>query len=271
MTVRGGKLYAVLADVCAFANTNGGTLYIGIADDAKKPPVGVTDIEQGIHVLEKEINNRISPPLHISIDVHDYKGKKIIRILVPRGDEPPYAVDDNKIYVRDEAETGLAVRDEIVSLVLRNKNATMPATTPAAEPYSTQKTAASIETPNQENPIEPRTGVEVLPPEERQGKQYFTMRDLRNGNVVKNVTRVSARKLWHYAIDRYTTTMKNFDPQQVKWRGDLGMLRKHKQGNITRYDLILRAGQNYRFFFGVTDDGIHGEWRTVTGLDDGER
>ncbi|HEX7975704.1 MAG TPA: hypothetical protein VF498_14935, partial [Anaerolineales bacterium] len=30
LTVRGGKRYAIIADVCAFANTNGGTLYIGL-------------------------------------------------------------------------------------------------------------------------------------------------------------------------------------------------------------------------------------------------
>src|SRR4030042_30547 len=35
MTVRGGKLYAVISDVCAFANTNGGTLYIGLTEDPK--------------------------------------------------------------------------------------------------------------------------------------------------------------------------------------------------------------------------------------------
>jgi PHP family Zn ribbon phosphoesterase len=270
MTVRGGKLYAILADVCAFANTNGGTLYIGIGEDPKKPPAGITDFEQGIHALEKEVNNRINPPLHISIDVHDFKGKKLIRILVPRGEEPPYAVDDNKIYVRDEAETGLAVRDEIVSLVLRNKNTVPPTITPATE-TSANTLATPVGATSEENSLEPRTGVEVLQPEERQGKHYFTMRDLRNGNVVKNVTRVSARKLWHYAIDRYTTSMKNFDPSQVKWHGELGMLRKHKQGNIVRYDLIMRTGQDYRFFFGVTEDGIHGQWRKVAGFDDGER
>ena len=36
---------------------------------------------------------------------------------IPRGDDPPYAIDENKIYIRSEAETGLAVRDEIVQLV----------------------------------------------------------------------------------------------------------------------------------------------------------
>ncbi len=119
MTVRGGKLYAVIADVCAFANTNGGTLYIGLNADPQKPIVGVPATEQAITQLEKEIRTRITPPLLCTIDSHETDGKKILRVLIPRGGDPPYAVDDNKIYVRDEAETGLAVRDEIVSLVLR--------------------------------------------------------------------------------------------------------------------------------------------------------
>ena len=38
VTVRGGKLYALIADVCAFANTNGGTIYVGVTGEPKKPP-----------------------------------------------------------------------------------------------------------------------------------------------------------------------------------------------------------------------------------------
>ena len=38
MTVRGGKLYAIIADVCAFANTNGGTLYIGLTSRSQRNP-----------------------------------------------------------------------------------------------------------------------------------------------------------------------------------------------------------------------------------------
>jgi len=29
----GGNLYDVLADICAFSNTNGGTLFIGVSAD----------------------------------------------------------------------------------------------------------------------------------------------------------------------------------------------------------------------------------------------
>lgn len=269
LTVRGGKLYAILADVCAFANANGGTLYIGLPDDPHKPVVGVPEGEAGILLLEKEINNRISPVLNCSIDLQDYKGKKLVRILIPRGDDPPYAVDDNKIYVRDEADTGLAVRDEIVNLVLRGKNQNAPAPVPIA--LSTEPTHEIDQTPastsihaNEPENLDPRTGVEVLPPEERQGTEYFSMRDLRNGNTVKNVTRASARRLWHYAITRYAELIGAMEKTPIEWRGDYGLLRSYKQNKTTFYDFVQREGKGYRFFFGVTEDGIHGPWKAFS-------
>ncbi len=269
VTVRGGKLYEVLADVCAFANTNGGTLYLGLSADPKKSPAGIPEPEQAIRQVEKEINNRISPPLHCQMDIHDYRGKKLVRILVPRGEEPPYAVDDNKIYVRDEAETGLAVRDEIVSLVLRSKRETVAE---SKVPTATEEMVelSAVPEPEIDSAVQaPRTGVEVVAPVERQGKQYFTMRDLRNGNVVNNVTRASARKLWHYAIERYNELAPGIESTKIAWQGDLGMLSKYKQGNTQRYDLIQRTSQGFRFYFGVTDDGIHGDWKRLTGSDEG--
>ena len=121
MTIRGGKLYAILADVCSLSNTNGGTLFIGLSADSKKEPLGLNDVEKNIMLLEKSISDRISPPIDCKIDSHDLNGKKILRVLVPRGDDPPYALDDYKIYIREETETNLAVRDEIVNLVIRGK------------------------------------------------------------------------------------------------------------------------------------------------------
>jgi PHP family Zn ribbon phosphoesterase len=269
VTVRGGKLYEVLADVCAFANTNGGTLYLGLSDDPKKPPVGIPEPEQTIRQIEKEINNRISPPLHCQMDVHEYRGKKLVRVLVPRGEEPPYAVDDNKIYIRDEAETGLAVRDEIVSLVLRNKQEAPPEPAPVVTSMEISEVTPTKEETLGAEVLPPKTGVEVAATIERQGKRYFTMRDLRNGNVVNNVTRASARKLWHYAINRYDELVPNLESAQITWQGNLGLVQKYKQGNTRRFDLIQRTPQGYRYYFGVTDDGIHGEWKNLTGNDEG--
>ena len=262
MTVRGGKRYAIIADVCALANTNGGTIYIGLSSSPKQPVVGVPDPEQAMGQLEVEISNRISPPLQCTVDIHETGGKKILRVLVPRGDDPPYAVDENKIYVRSETETGLAVRDEIVSLVTRSPKLTpKPVETRSHE---TKEPPIQVVEESEEDSA-PRTGVEVVSVEERDGAHYYAMRDLRNGNVVKNVTRTSARRLWHYAITRYSSLISDLSVIKIDWQGNFGVVGRQKQGNISRYDLVQRTPDGYRFFFGVTDDGVHGPWRQLLG------
>jgi hypothetical protein len=264
MSSRGGKLYAIISDVCAFANTNGGTLYIGLTGDPQQPPVGVPNPEQGIAQLESEIDNRISPNINCTLDVHEAAGKKLIRILVPRGDDPPYALDDNKIYVRDEAETGLAVRDEIVSLVLRGHPSAVETSAPV-EVVSVALPVASPEmvAPTGEQP--PRTGVEVVDVEERKGGRYYTMRDLRNSNVVKNVTLTSARRLWHYAITEHAKLPPDLVRVDIQWDGSIGLLRCHQQGGCQRYDFVQRTPEGLRYYFGVTDDGLHGAWKRLVG------
>jgi len=268
-SIRGGKRYTIIADVCAFANTNGGILYIGLTADSNKPVSGVPDAEQAITQLENEISSKISPPLQCTLDIHETGGKKIIRILIPRGEDPPYAVDDNKIYIRSEAETGLAVRDEIVELVVRGAARKMQEIEPASQPPAAvvdsihETLTASYEA---ESP--PRTGVEVVSVDERSGEKYFTVRDLRNGNVVKNVTRKSARRLWHYAITSFANLPADLAQASIQWQGDLGLLNRQKQGAGMRFDLVQRTSEGYRYFFGVTEDGIHGRWRSLVGPED---
>lgn len=260
ITVRGGRLYAIIADICAFANTNGGTLYIGLTSDTKKPPAGVSRPAASVRQLQKEISKRISPLLSCQVDSQETQGKKVIRVLVPRGADPPYAVDNNKIYVRDEAETGLAVRDEIVQLVRRSKSIALPE--PAVETARTEPQLTTVE-----GVPPPRTGVEVVTVEERNSVHHFTVRDLRNGNVVKNVTQTSARRLWHYAISQYTKLPKDLNKASITWKGDLGLLREQKRGTKKRYDLAQRSSGGIRVYFGVTEDGIHGKWKELVGVE----
>jgi hypothetical protein len=273
ITVRGGKLYAILADICAFANTNGGSLFIGLSSEPKKPVTGIQEPEQAITMLDKEIIERISPPLQCALDIHEVKGKRIMRVLIPRGDDPPYALDDNKIYIRNEAETSLAVRDEIVGLI---RKVTTSFSKPVAQIQAPHipLTVESVESrepvihnpdPGEGDDLPPRTGVEVMPPIERESGKYYTMRDLRNGNVVKNVTRSSARRLWHYAITRYNEIAPKLDQIKIQWNGEFGLLGVRKQGKTLLYDFIQRTAEGHRFYFGVTEDGIHGPWKSFYG------
>ncbi|HMN11432.1 MAG TPA: ATP-binding protein, partial [Bellilinea sp.] len=259
-SLRVKNLDTSLAHICGFLNTNGGTLYIGVSSDPTATPTGFGSVEQGKKMLEKSIAERINPPVHCTIDAQSYKGKKILRIVVPQGAEPPYALDDNKIYVRGEAETNLAVRDEIVSLaVRRGKNGS--AASDKSDLHATL-------TPNVNESIIPKTGVEVLTPEDRKGKLFFTVRDLRNGNLVKNVTVQSARKLWQYAINKYTQDIKQLNSSEAHWEGNLSLIRKTNMGNVPRFDLAIRDGETLRLFYGVTAEGIHEDWSKVTGETD---
>jgi hypothetical protein len=255
MTVRGGRLYAIIADVSAFANTNGGTLYVGVSKDPNKPPTGVDQPQAAVEKLRSEIGKRISPQLNVDLDVMDSAGKKILRILVPRGERPPYAVDDNKIYVRDEGDTGLAVRDEIVQLVQRRREGEP---SPAAEP-----TAISSD-----GPSAPKTGVEIVEVEDRDGTNYYTLRDLRNGNVVNNVTQKSARRLWDYAIREFIKLPPDKSNLSIKWSGNIGVLTEQQRGNRKRWDLVQRQNDHIRYYYGVTEDGVHGAWKELVGVEE---
>ena len=113
---RGGKLAAILADVCAFANTAGGAVYVG-CKAGKIKIKGLPTPAQTEQELRTALNTRLSPPLEVKIETVQSQNAKVLRLQVPKGADLPYALDDNKFYVRDEAETSLAVRDEIVALV----------------------------------------------------------------------------------------------------------------------------------------------------------
>ena len=265
ITVRGGYLYSIIADVCAFANSNGGILYLGLSADKGKPFEGVPRPKQGVEKLKSEISKRISPELECKFEVQETEGKKVIQIMIPRGEDPPYAVDDNKIYLRTETETGMAVRDEIVEMVLQGeKKKAAPPDRVLAEPLPIPGSKDVDKMVSEENEIQPndppRTGVEIVSVTKREGNTYYTVRDLRNGSVVKNVTLQSSRRLWHYAISQYSKLPKVKENKEITWQGDLGLISRKKRGNYTSYDLIQRTQEGYRYYYGVTDDGIHGSW-----------
>ena len=209
----------------------------------------MSDARRAIAAIREEIERRITPQLEVTLDKQETMGGVAVRVVVPRGTDPPYAIDDSKIYVRSEAETGLAVRDEIVNLVVRSHELPSRA--------SVEELTSHVEPP--------RTGVEVIETEERNETFYHTLRDLRNGNIVKNVTRQSARRLWHYAITQVESNP--VAPEKIDWHGDVGVLGRREHHGKTRFDLAQREGGRVRWYYGVTDDGIDGVWAQLVGLE----
>jgi hypothetical protein len=253
MTTRGGRMHAILRDVVAMANTNGGTVYVGVKAEPKALPVGVPDPEEAMATLKAEIQRKIQPPLDVDITIVETHGRQVLQLSVPAGEDVPYAIDGTTIYLRQEAETNAAMRDEIVSLVKQALDTERPETTEESEEAESQ--AGAVEPP--------RTGVQIIDTEERKGTRYHVMKDLRNGNVVRNVTRTSARKLWRYAITQHESSP--VVASKVQWNPEnerLGLWKSSKRAGKVRYDLVQKMPSGeLHVYYGVTEDGIDGPWR----------
>jgi hypothetical protein len=272
MTRQGGRLNKVLADVGAFANTRGGTIYIGVSAARKGVPRGVQNSPEAVALLKKEIERKVTPPLDVRVDVVESMGTQIVRVSVPNGPDKPYALEQTRFYVRQEGETSEAMRDELVQLVRFQYQPAVVAAGEAERPASGAERpaiAAPEAAPEQGvapgKPVQavlpaPAIGVEIVTSEERKGTRYFSIRDLRNGNTIHNVTLASARKLWSYALNQHMTHP--VDPARVTWNGDFGLWQVARRAKRLRYDLVLSQPDGHlRVFYGVTADGMVGPWQ----------
>lgn len=290
MSRDGGGLQRVLCDIVAFANTSGGTVYVGVTDK-NRPKRGLEAPDLAVQLLKKEIERNVTPPLDVAVDLLTTQGVPVLRAVVPNGADKPYALGQTRVYIREESETNEAVRDELVQLVrgsLRVVEAQPRVEEPATVAPPPEESVAPLAPapglrvttervavrrlpapgrpgqavePAQEESLTPlpSIGVELVSMEERKGGRYFAIRDLRNGNVVQNVTIHSARKLWSYAINQHLTH--GDGPDDVTWRGDLGLWQAARRAKKLRYDLALRMPDGkVRVFYGVTADGMTGPW-----------
>ena len=81
---------SIRKDIIAFANTNGGTIYVGVTDSGKV--VGVKSPDQMIQRIGNMVRDSIKPDItmfvHYDPEVAD--GKKIVKVSVNRGTGRPY-------------------------------------------------------------------------------------------------------------------------------------------------------------------------------------
>jgi len=157
------------------------------------------------------------------------------------------------------------VRDEIVQLI--HKGLGTAGETAVITPIVLPTPAPAIPQPepvDESSSEVPRTGVEIANSEKRDGTIYHAVRDLRNGNLIKNVTKSSARKLWRYAITQ--TESGAIKPDKLRWYGNKALVDRRQKDDNVWYDLAMRDDdKNVHIYFGVTDSGLGEEWLPIVG------
>ena len=106
----------------AFANCDGGTIYIGVEDDGTV--CGVTDVDRVMLQVTNALRDAIRPDVMMFVDcrAEQMDGKSIIRVHIQRGTARPYylhsrGVRPEGVYVRQGASTVPASEVAILEMI----------------------------------------------------------------------------------------------------------------------------------------------------------
>jgi len=237
----------LVCDVAALGNIGGGTLVIGANNTGAGGIEGVAQPHQLATQLRTAVEGSMDPAPVLGFELMHYDGEDVMRVEVNATEMPPYVAHDGVIYMRRDAETVPANRGEILQLARR-----------------ALASGASSPLDNGQDLDLPRSGVEVVGAERRNGDWLYEIRDLR---TTLGVGRDQAQGLWQYAIGRHEDVReKRIDVYaQVRWVGRLGLLRAYQQGGRVKYDLVHRDANGVidHIFYGVSDWGLSDAWGAV--------
>ncbi len=113
---------SIRKEVIAFANTNGGTIYIGVDDSGKV--IGVASVDQMIQRITSLIRDSVMPDvtMFVHYETVSVEGKQILRITVSRGTARPYYIvskgmKSDGVYVRQGTTSAPATDASIRQMI----------------------------------------------------------------------------------------------------------------------------------------------------------
>ena len=100
--------------VCAFLNTEGGTVFCGVEESGEI--VGIDNAEEARFELERALQQAISPTALFTLSVELVSGRPLVIVEIPEGKDRPYVVE-GAVFVRQGAVSRAADARTLRSLV----------------------------------------------------------------------------------------------------------------------------------------------------------
>ena len=96
---------SLAAEMAAFANTNGGTIFIGVADDGSTPGLSPQDVARINQLISNGASQLVRSPLAVqSENVALENGRIVIVLTVPKGIDKPYFDKNGVIWLKAGAD-----------------------------------------------------------------------------------------------------------------------------------------------------------------------
>ena len=107
--------HAICKAMVAFANTSGGKIMIGVADDGTI--VGVDGIKA--ENIANLVKDGCKPPIIPKINEKNYDGKRVITVSIGTGQNIPYMTNNGIYYIREGATSRSASMLELIDLIVK--------------------------------------------------------------------------------------------------------------------------------------------------------
>jgi ATP-dependent DNA helicase RecG len=104
-------------EMAAFANTEGGTIFIGVADNGTVGGVARPDVEEWVFNIAR---NNVKPALLPLFEMMVYQDKKIARVIVNKDLSGPFSVS-GKYYIRAGSTSRECTKEELGRLFQRSR------------------------------------------------------------------------------------------------------------------------------------------------------
>lgn len=107
--------------IAAFANSNSGTIFLGVNNKAEVVGIDCDTAQKKDEELQRIRNittQAIKPAISAHVDFIVHQGKTVVRIFVPRGEQPLYFLD-HEIYVREQTSSMNATPEQVERILTR--------------------------------------------------------------------------------------------------------------------------------------------------------
>ena len=96
---------SLAAEMAAFANTNGGTVFIGVADDGSAPGLSGNDVARINQLVSNAASHLVRSPLAVqTANVALENGRLVLVLTVPKGIDKPYFDKNGIIWLKAGAD-----------------------------------------------------------------------------------------------------------------------------------------------------------------------
>jgi ATP-dependent DNA helicase RecG len=96
---------SLAAEMAAFANSEGGTIFLGVGDDGSLPGLGRTDVARLNQLIGNAASQHVRSPLTVETEnIRVGRERVVIAITVPKGQDKPYFDRNGVIWLKSGAD-----------------------------------------------------------------------------------------------------------------------------------------------------------------------